>query len=399
MRTTLGHLHAMLAAIGCAALAPAAQAAEELVYFGTHTPAACYDAKTPAADPALPGMQRGLFAARLDTRSGHLTPVGFTAPINCASWAVADPHRNRIYAVSEIGNDGSRSAEVFSLAVDRATGRLDILNHVDSGGSGATHLALDPDSSTLFVADYVSGRVASLPVLADGTLGAAASVLQDEGTGPNRGRQSEPHAHSVAVDPTHHFVLAADLGADKVYIFRLDAHGHRLTPSTPPFVTVTAGSGPRHMVFHPSGKFVFLDTELTAEVRAFRWDARTGGLESLQTISADSPDHQGPHSVAEIAVARDGRHLYVSNRRENTIVVYDVNPATGLLAFAQRIDCGGKTPWSFELDPSGHWLLVANEASSAASVFRVDPRSGQLSATDESLAVPGPSDVVFLPAR
>jgi 6-phosphogluconolactonase len=396
------HFQATLAAIiGCAALPlSAAQPGNgELVYFGTHTPAACYDAKTPAADPVVPGMQRGLFAARFDATSGHLTAVGFTAPINCASWAVADPRRSRIYAVSEIGNDGSRNAEVFSLAVDRATGALKILNRVDSEGSGATHLALDPKSNTLLVADYISGRVASIPVLTDGSLGKAATVLQDEGTGPNPNRQEAPHAHAVAVDPSGRFVLTADLGADKIFVRRLDAGTHQLTPSTPPFETVTAGAGPRHLVFHPNGKFLFLDTELTAEVRSYRWDSRRGRLTLLQTISADAPNHDGSHSVAEIAVGRDGRHLYVSNRRENTLVVYDINPATGMLAFAQRIDCGGKIPWSFGLDPSGRWLLVANEVSNTVNVFRIDAKSGQLAATSDTLAVPAPSDVLFLPAR
>ena len=393
------HIHLALAFIGCGALpVSVACAADELVYFGTHTPAQCYAASQPAADPAAPGMERGLFAARFDARSGHLTARGFTAPINCASWAVAEPRGSRLYAVSEIGNDGSRNAEVFSLTVDRRTGRLSILNHVDSGGSGATHLALDARSNTLFVADYVSGRVAALPVLTDGSLGPAVSVLQDEGTGPTA-RQREPHAHSVVLDPSGHFVLTADLGADRIFIRRLDAQTHQLTPSTPPFEPVAPGTGPRHLAFHPNGRFLYLDTELSAQVRVYRWDARAGRLELVQTISADAPDHQGAHSVAEIAVARDGRRLYVSNRSENAIVVYDVNPATGRLAFAQRIDCGGKTPWSFGLDPSGRWLLVANEASNAVSVLRVDAKSGQLSATGETLAVPAPSSVTFLSAR
>jgi 6-phosphogluconolactonase len=390
-----GHFHAMLAVAGYfAASLSAARAADELVYFGTQTPAQSNAAQ------AMPSAtsERGPFAARLDVRTGHLTAIGFSAAVDRATWVVADPRRPLLYAVSEIGNDGRTEAQVFSLAVERATGRLSILNHSGSGGGGATHLALDPGSNTLFVANYGTGHVASLPVLPDGSLGPAASVLHDEGTGPSP-RQAGPHAHSVVVDPTHQFVLTADLGADKVFINRLDARTHQLNPSTPAFESVTPGAGPRHLVFHPNGKFVFLDTELSSEVRSYRWDAHAGQLTLLQTISADAPDHQGTRSAAEIAVARDGRHLYVSNRGENALVVYNVDPATGMLTFAQRIDCGGRTPWSFGLDPTGRWLLVTNQGSSEVAVFRVDASNGQLSAIDETLPVPAPVSVAFLPAR
>lgn len=377
-------LHRALAVLSVALAAMPAQAADtpacraaacgRLVYFGTHGSA--------------------IYAARLDPRTGHLSALGPVAAIERPTWLVASPHREVLYSVSETGNDGKTQASVSSFAVDPATGQLRLLNKVDSGGGGATHLALDPRSATVFVAHYGTGQVSALPVRADGSLGPVASVEADQGTGP-KPRQAGPHAHSVAVDPSGRFVLAADLGADRLFVYRFDPASRTLSPGDPAFVAAAPGSGPRHLAFLPNGRFVYLDSELSGELTGYAWDARRGVLRALATISTSPPDYTGNRSAAELVASSDGRFLYVSNRGDDTLVAYAVDAASGALREIQRIAAQGKSPWSFSLDPSGRWLLVANEASNAIAEFAVDSRSGRLSATGETLAVPNPVAVAF----
>lgn len=396
-----GRVPAVLVALcACFPLRLAAQAApagcdptscgDELVYFGTHTRGGPSDGAAQGA-----GANYGIFAARFDVRTGHLTGLGSVAEIERPTWIVAHPSRPLLYSVSEVGNDGRSEAAVFSLAADPATGKLGEINKAGSGGGGATHLALDAVSRTLFVANYGTGEVSALPLMADGSLGTAASVRRDYGFGPSP-RQKSPHAHAVVVDPSHRFVLAADLGADRIFVYRFNAATRQLTQGDPAYEAVPAGSGPRHLVFHPSGRFVILDTELSAEIRIYRWDPRHGQLHLVQALPTVAADYQGEKSAAEIGVSRDGRFVYVSNRGEDTIVAYSMNLRTGMLIEVQRISSQGKTPWSFALDASDHWMLVANEASSSVTVLAVDPETGKLAATSEALPVPKPVSVTFL---
>ena len=355
----------------------AAAGAGELVYFGTQ-----------ANEP-----EQGIYAARLDPRSGHLTPLGRVADIARPTWLVHAPGGKLVYAVSEVGNDGKSQASVYALKSDAATGALTVLNHVESGGGGATHLTYDARSRTVFVANYGTGTVAALPVRADGSLAPAASVQQDEGTGPSP-RQKGPHAHGVTVDPSGRYLLAADLGADKVFVYRHDARTHALTPGSPPAEALPPGSGPRHLVFHPNGRFAFLLNELTADLRTYRWDAAAGRLSTVATLSTTRPDFTGAKSGAELAFSADGRHLYVSNRGEGSIIVYAVDGASGALTEQQRIASSG-IPWSFGIDPSGRWLLVATQTANLVAVYRVDPATGLLTATAETLPLAAPVRVDF----
>ena len=362
------------------AFARPAPSSQQIVYFGTHGS----------------GPGQGIFAARFDSKSGRLASLGLAAEIERPTWQVASSDKSILYSVSETGNDGKSEASVYSLAIDRATGKLSVVNKVGSGGGGATHLALDPRSATLFVANYGTGTVAALPVTADGALGAAASQQQDVGSGP-KPRQKSAHAHSVAVDPSGHFLLVADLGADRVFVYRFDPATRQLSPAATPFLAAEPGSGPRHIAFAPDGRVVYIDSELSGEVTAYDWDQARGRLQAIQTVPAFPADYTGERSAAELSLSRDGRFLYVSTRNNDTLVAYAIDSTTGRLSEIQRLPAGGKTPWSFSLSPDGRWLLVANEASSLISVFKVDRRSGKLTATDKMLAVPKPVSVTFSP--
>ncbi len=380
MRSPLLALAFLLASAGVARAQP------ELVYFGTHTVTA---AQVPAGQPV---PDQGIYGAWFDPDSGHFTALGRVADIAAPTWLAADPKHPRLYSVTS-GDAGSDN--LIALSADPKTGALSVLNRTASGGGDATYLALDPRSHALFSANYATGQVSAVPVAPDGRLGAMASIQSDSGTGPGP-RQTAPHAHAAVPDPSGRYVLVPDLGADRVFVYRFDAATRQLSPAATPFETLPPGTGPRHLVFHPNGKLAFLVSELSAEVRSYRWNARTGQLQVLQTVSLLSPGFTGKKSGGEIAISADGRFVYASSRGENTIVVYAVDAKTGQLTEIQRAPSQGNSPWSFAFDPSGRWFLVADEASSLIAAFRVDTRSGQLTPSAETLSVPRPVTVTFL---
>jgi 6-phosphogluconolactonase len=357
------------------------------VYFGTHTPGGPNEQQGA-------GTEFGIFAARFDARTGQLTSLGRVAEVERPTWIVAHPTLPVLYSVSDPVGSEPTEALIFSFALDRANGKLHEINRTGSAGGGATHLTLDSPARTLLVANYRTGDVSALPIRADGGLEAVTSVQHDYGSGPSP-RQTGPHAHAVVVDPWQRFVLAADLGADRIFIYRFDAANRQLTPADPPYEQIPAGSGPRHLAFHPNGQLLFLDSELSAEIRSYRWEPDTGRLHLLQTVSTVAPDYQGKKSAAELTVAHDGRFVYVSNRGEDSIVAYSVDVQSGTLTEMQRVSSQGKTPWSFALDPTGHWMLVANEASSTVVVLEVNPTTGKLTGTPQELSVPKPVSVTF----
>jgi 6-phosphogluconolactonase len=359
----------------------------ELVYIGTM-------GVNNSAAPAEANAQ-GIYAARLDEKTGHLSLIGLGLPLQRATWLVTHPRLPVIYSVANSAGGMAADSNIYSLAVDRSSGKLRVLNQVDAGGRDATHLALDAASGTLFSANHGSGDVSALPIQADGSLGMVASNQKDYGSGPSP-RQKTPAAHSVIVDPSHRYVLVADFGADRIFVYHFDAATRALRPAQPAFEALPPGSGPRHMAFDRSGHFLYLDTELSAQIHSYRWDSKQGQLQSVQTLSPYPVGYSGEKSAAEMALARDGRFLYLSIRGDqDSIVVYSVNRRSGALQELQHISSQGKTPWSFGIDPTGHWMLVTNEASDSVVVFKIDPATGKLSPANESLSIPKPCTVTF----
>jgi len=338
------------------------------------------------------GAGQGIVAARLDAR-GHLTPVGLASEIVRPTWLTAHPTLPVLYAASDPG--ATVESTIYSLAVDRDTGALSVKNSLPSGGIGATHVAVDEDLKSLFVAHFGSAQVSSLSILRDGRVGAVQSVQQQYGTGPHP-RQAAPHAHGVAVDPTQRFLVANDFGADRLFVYRIDADSGQLVPASTPYTSLPAGSGPRHSVFHPNGRFMFVVSELTATLSSYRWDAWQGSLTNVQTLAMDDPAYVGTKSASQIQISRDGRFVYAANRGINSMQVYSVNAWTGMLTQIQVIPCQGTTPWDFALDPTGRWLVVANNASNSIAVFEVNRVTGKLEATTETLTLSQPSNVTFV---
>jgi 6-phosphogluconolactonase (cycloisomerase 2 family) len=354
---------------------------------------------------AAPGAPAGLlyvgtwgvgqvYAIRFDPALATMTPVGPVAQAG-SNWVVAHPTKAVLYVA---GSEPGGIIRVFRI--DEASGALQQFGEIETEttpAGGLSYMGVDVQSRTLLAADFPAGTAVSVPIGTDGGLGAVASRVQDTGSGPSP-RQLGPHAHHVVPDPTGRFALVADFGADRVFVYRFDRATRALSPGTPdgPLSYATApGSGPRRLAFHPGGRTVYLLNELTADIQTLHWNARDGLLTHRQSLPTDSPGHTGTTSAAELAISRDGRFLYTSNRGENTLVVFSADRRTGLLTQVQRIPCAGLIPWSFSLHPGGRWLFVANQASNTVNLFRVDPRSGQLTDTGASVPVPKPDCITF----
>ena len=377
------------ALLGCAAvclqvLAGPPAAAQEtprgpVVYIGTGGP---------REGPAL-------FAARLDTETGHLTSLGVAAQIPQPNWSVYDPKRSILYTASELGDDGKSPGYIHSSSVDRKTGALKDLGKVAVGG-GVTYVTRDEKLNTLFSGSYGDAQVAALAIQSDGTLASPASVQKETGSGPSP-RQASAHTHGVTVDPTKRWVLTADMGNDHVFVYRFDASTRALTPGPAPSVAFPAGAGPRHLVFTANGRYAFVNTELSADIHSFSWNAKDGTLTPLEITHMSSPGFTGMKNSAEMALSADGRFLYLSSRSENSLIVYSVDQNAGKLSEIQRTGAVGNFPWSFSIDPTGRWMLVANERSNTVNVLKVDRSTGLLSPTAEAIEVPTPVAVTFGP--
>ena len=341
---------------------------------------------------------QGIFAGRLDEATGAVTLLGLTAEVARPTWLLADPVRPVLHAVSELGNAGDRDGELFSFAVDPDRGALQQLTRLGAAGGGPTHLALDPSDATMFVANYGGGQAVSVSIRADGAMEAVQSVQAGHGSGPHR-RQQGPHAHGVTLDPSGRFLLVPDMGADRIFVYRFDPATRALSPADTASVELPSGSGPRLLLFGPSGTMAYLLTELSAEIYVFTWDAEKGRLRQTALASLDPADVEGQRSAAAFALSSSGRTLYASNRRTDMIHVFAVDLQDGRLTEAQRIAAGGAKPWACEFAPSGKWLLVTNQGSDTIAVFKVDMTSGRLIATDHRLSVPTPTSVAFAQPR
>ncbi|BDI30188.1 6-phosphogluconolactonase [Capsulimonas corticalis] len=355
-----------------------ASSAEMFVYFGSHGKG--------------PGI--GFSLARFNTDTGQLTIPTFLQECVAPSYFVISHDGKRLYTCNS--DPGS---SVSAYAIDPATAKLTLLNEQPSGGGEPCYISLDATGHTLMVANYGPGNVAAFALKDDGSIGERTAFSQHTGSSVNPQRQEGPHAHSIHVDPTNKFVLSADLGADKLFVYRLDPKTGALTPNDPPFAAVAPGSGPRHFAFHPDGHDVYLINEMGNSIVHFGWDSHHGVLTPHETVSTLPEGFQGTSFAAEILIHPDGKFLYATNRGDNTVAVFSIEAKTGRLTLIQNIPTQGKFPRNCELDPTGRWLLVSNHDSNNAIVFHIDPKTGKLTQTGEPVAVPAPFCERFLPIR
>jgi 6-phosphogluconolactonase len=338
---------------------------------------------------------KGIYVARFHAGTGELSEPELAAEITNPSFLALHPSRPLLYAVGETG--GPQGGTVSAFAIDRASGRLKLLNQASSRGGGPCHVAVDRTGRYVLVVNYGTGSVAVLAIRDDGSLGDSTAFVQHSGSSVNPKRQQGPHAHSVNLSPDNRFAIVADLGLDQVLVYRFDASSGSLQPNDPPFARVAPGAGPRHFTFHPSGRFAYVINELASTVTAFNWDARRGVLSEIQTISTLPKDFSGENYTAEVVVHPNGRFLYGSNRGHDSIAVFSID-RQGKLTFIETTPTQGSFPRNFALDPTGRWLLAANQRSDNVVLFRVDPKTGRLSPANRTIRVGSPVCVRFLAA-
>jgi 6-phosphogluconolactonase len=339
----------------------------DLLYVGTYTDGT---------------KSEGIYLVRMDRRSGELLPVGSINAGANPSFLSIHPNGRVLYAVNELEQAGAVSA----CAIEPGTGALTRLNQQPSEGGAPCYVSVDRTGRAALVANYGGGNVALLPLETNGAL-APAHVVQHTGKGPNAERQEAPHAHCIIADRSNRFALAADLGADRVFVYRLDLDGKALRPSGE--AVMRPGAGPRHIAFHPTLPLVFVANELDSSVATLRFDAGAGTLAPIDTRSTLPAGWTGTNYPADIHVASNGRTLYVSNRGHNSIALFSVT-AEGALALAQVVSTEGDWPRNFALDPTERWLLVGNQRSDSIVVFGRDPETGRLTPTRQRIALPSP---------
>ena len=379
---------ALLAFVSLAVLTRAAAPAAHhkyLMYIGTYT---LEEGST----------SKGVYAYRFDADTAELTPVGLAAETINPSFLAIHPNHRFLYAVNEVGNyKGQKSGGVSAFAIDRATGKLTLLNEVASKGADPCYIIVDKSGKYVLVANYSGGSVAAFPVLEDGRLGEASAFVQHEGHGTNPARQEAPHAHSIDLSPDNRFAIVDDLGLDESLVYKFDSAKGSLLPNGAQFGKADPGAGPRHFAFHPNGKFAYVVNEMGSSVSLFSFDSAAGVLRPLQTISTIPKGFSTLNEDAEIEVHPSGKFLYASNRGHDSIAVFAIDSNTGNLSFLEYVPTQGKTPRSFEIDPTGSLLFAENEKSNNIVVFRIDQQTGHLTSTNKLLEVVEPVCVKFVP--
>jgi 6-phosphogluconolactonase len=354
-----------------------------LVYIGTYTNA----------------KSKGIYAFRMDPNTGHLTPVGLVAETPSPSYLAFSPNHKYLVAANEVSSfGGEKAGAVSSFSINADTGKLTQLSQQSSKGDGPCHIWVDNTGKSVFVANYGAGSIAALPLGADGKLSPASAFVQHKGTSVNPQRQEGPHAHCVMTSPDNKFLLAADLGLDKVLVYHLDPVKGTLTPNDPPAGTLKPGSGPRHIAFYPSGKYAYVINEMGMTVTAFNYDAKKGTLKEFQSLSTVAPGTTGKDfSTAELRMHPSGKFLYGTNRGHHSIAIYSIDQNNGHLTFVAAQPSGVKTPRGMGIDPSGKFLIAAGQDSDNLTVFRIDQTTGKLTQVGGPIPTPSPVDVEFLP--
>ncbi len=369
---------------------------KRLAYVGTYT-----------GEAENRGNGEGIYLVEMDAQTGRLSQPRLVAQTPSPSWLDFDPRRGHLYALNEISDYQGRNGSLSAFAIDAGSGMLHAINTVSSASAQPAYLSLDATRDFVFVANYGGGGIAVLPVQGDGSLGRAIDVHQDSdsvgaqhATSAPRGSfaisgHDKPHAHMIAADPHNRFVLATDLGQDRIYVYRFDAARGKLRPSAgTPHVALPSGDGPRHFVFHPNGRWLYSLQEEASSIAFFHYDGERGALAHIETISSLPAGFAGSNFASEIAVSKDGRFLYAANRLHDTITVCAISP-DGRIRYAGEASTMGDYPRSFRMDPSGRFLYVCNQKSDCLTSFRVNRETGLLTFTGEYTPVGSPACMLF----
>jgi 6-phosphogluconolactonase len=373
---------ALLFALPLALIAPApkAEADSMWVFIGTYTSGK---------------KSQGIYRVEFDSATGKLGTPELAAEVTNPSFLAIHPKRTHLFCVCEAGSKGKPGGGVRSYTLNPKTGELKLINEESSVGGGPCHIVCDKAGKNVLVANYGGGSAAVLPIDKDGKLGEATGFVQHKGSSVDKGRQQGPHAHSVNLDAANKFAVVADLGLDKVLVYKFDSETGKITANDPPSVSMAPGSGPRHFAFHPNGKFAYVNNEMLSTLTAMTYDAEKGEFKVLNTLSTLPAEHKG-NSTAETVVHPNGKFVYTSNRGHNSIAIFEINEKTGEIKAAGHQREGIKIPRNFNIDPTGKWMIVANQDGHDIIVFAIDEKTGQLKPTGQRAEVGAPVCVKFV---
>jgi 6-phosphogluconolactonase len=396
-------------AVSACAQATPAQDNDFFLYVGTYTGFKYVHHSKPFG--LGESHSKGIYVSRFHAATGELSEPELAAEMINPSFLTISPNHRFLYAVSEdplsVGPPLDHSSYVRAFAIDPTTGKLRLLNTVPTSGTSTCFISIDRTGKYVMMANFGSGSVSVVRVKDDGSLGELTAFIQDVGHSVDPSIQSEPHTHSIIVSPDNRYAIVSDLGLDKVLIFRFDAETGKLSPPDPPFATVYPGGGPRHFTFDPAGKFGYQLSEMNGIVDVFTWDPTRGTLTTIQRAHTVPHDFFGGNHSAEIEIHPNGKFLYESNRRTkseterapDTIGVFSIDATNGTLTPVEQSLTGGVMPRSFTIDPTGAYLLAANELSNNVVLFKIDGATGKLSKTDTEIKVDTPVCLKFVPAR
>ena len=331
----------------------------------------------------------GIYVYKFSSTDGSVKEISHIKTRN-PSFVAISPNEKYVYAVHEIGRGGN-GGEIAAFSFDKKQGTLTFINQQLSGGDHPCYVTVDKTGKWIFAGNYSSGSLAVLPVNKDGSLGAATTVIQHKGSGKDTARQKGPHVHCTVISADNKYLFVSDLGMDKVMIYAFEAKTGKLTEAKQPFAESVPGSGPRHFTFHPNNKYAYLIEEMSGTVQAFQYN--NGSLKGIQRISTLPAGDTGLIGSADIHVSPDGKFLYASNRgrgQSNTIAIFKINSKDGTLKVAGHQNTLGKIPRNFNFDPSGNFLLVANQESDEIVIFKVNKTTGLLTDTGKRINVGKP---------
>ncbi len=335
----------------------------------------------------------GIYCYSLDLESGAMEHVATTPAVNSSFISIAPSKKVLYSSVNREGAAKGQDGGLSAYSLNPCTGEIELINTVASPTVAPSHVQVDRIGSTVFGANYHNGFVATFPVRADGGLAEMSDLRQHSGTGPNTDRQEASHPHSVFTSPDNRFALVCDLGTDKIHTYALDIQKGILVDSG--FATAAPGAGPRHLAFHPSGRFVYVLNEMASTVGVYQYESATGVLTEIQILDTLPNDYDGIRWAAEILVSPDGRFVYSSNRGHESISIFSVDPTTGQLTLIGHEPTRGIQPRNFGIEPTGRWLIAANMDSDTCELFRIDRQTGTLAHT-QSIEIPACSRVAFL---
>ena len=341
-----------------------------------------------------------IYVSSFDASTGTLGVPREAAPIGRPGFLALHPRGDILYAVGREREDGSQfEGEAVALAIDLETGGLSELNRASTSGRGASHVAVNTAATVLAAVNYGDGNTVTVSLEPDGRLGEPMADMPHSGSSIHPTRQGEPHPHSANFTPDGLFLVVPDLGTDELVKYAVNSQTAQLERTPDPQARMEPGAGPRHMTFHSNGRWAYVINELASTLTAMHYEAETGLLEHVQTISTLPDGYEGPaNTTAEVLVHPNGRFLYGSNRGSNTIAVFAIHPGDGQLELVERVPTGGDWPRNFRLSPDGRFLLAANQRSDSVNVFSVDVGTGRLRPTGASVAVPNPMCIRFVPA-